>query len=261
MDMENALSRISLLVITLNEEESIARCLGSASGAGEIIVVDSFSDDRTVEIARGMGATVYQRRYHSAADQKNWGLEKVSGEWVLILDADESVSPELGRSIASAVASPDADGYRLRRRNKFFGRRIRFCGWGDDRVLRLFRRGKGRYPERAVHERLELDGTAGTLAGYLDHRPYRDMEDYIDRMKSYTKRGAADLNREGRGWFPAIITHPLARFLRMYVLQLGFLDGLPGFMLCAMAATSVFFKYARLRELSSGHTGQPGDDR
>ncbi|UCF05963.1 MAG: glycosyltransferase family 2 protein [bacterium] len=260
--MTDRLSRISLVVITKNEEDTIGRCLSSAYGVGEMIVVDSFSTDRTVETARQMGAQVHQREFRSAADQKNFGMEKAQGEWILILDADESLSPALRDEIAAAVSAARAEGYWLRRRNIFLGRRIRFCGWGQDRVLRLFKRGRGHYPERAVHERLELDGSARTLKGYLDHNPYRDINDYLERMNSYSRRGAEDLLRSGRKWFPAIAIRPAARFLRMYVLQLGFLDGMAGFLLCSMAATGVFYKYAYLRELSAG-TGarSSGDDR
>jgi len=119
-------------------------------------------------------------------------------------------------------------------------------------VLRLFRRGRGRYPERSVHERLELDGKAGRLREKLDHIPYRDLDDYIDRLKRYSRRGAAELHRMKRHWFPGMVLSPSARFLRMYLLQFGFLDGSAGLTVCMLAAMSVFFKYAWLRELSRG---------
>ena len=245
----NQLSNISLVVITFNEELNIERCLGSAGGVGEIIVVDSFSKDDTPGLARQAGATLYQRPFISAADQKNWGIRQATREWVLVLDADESLSEELKREVGEAVARSDRDGYWLKRRNIFLGKRVRFCGWQRDRVLRLFRRSKGHYPPRAVHERLVLDGKAGMLLGPLDHVPYRDIDDFLGRMKSYSRRGAEDLFARGAGWFPAIAFNPPSRFARMYILQLGFLDGVAGFMLCGMAAASVFFKYARLREL------------
>jgi glycosyltransferase involved in cell wall biosynthesis len=252
-----AFSRISLIVITLNEEDNIERCLGSADGVGEIIIVDSHSTDRTVEHAERLGAVVYRRPFISAADQKNWALERAKLDWVLILDADESLSPEIAKEIATELAHPRADGYLLRRRNFFFGRRIRYCGWQGDRVLRLFRRGHGRYPEVAVHERLALDGTVAALRCYLDHRPYRDMADYIDRMKSYSRRGAEELHRRGKRWFPALVTHPVGRFFRMYILQGGFLDGGAGLVLCVLAAMSVCFKYAILREMTVSHGSEP----
>jgi glycosyltransferase involved in cell wall biosynthesis len=245
------LSSVSLVVVTLDEEVTIARCIGSVPGAGETIVVDSFSRDSTVAVALEHGARVFLRPFASAADQKNWAIGKAEKEWILLLDADESVSPELLVEIASAVRSPRADGYWLRRRSEFFGKTIRFCGWGDERVLRLFRRGAGRYAEREVHERLSLDGSVSSLAGFIEHRPYRDISDYIDRMKSYSRRGAIELHKNGTRWFPGVVTHPIARFIRMYFLQLGMFDGGAGLLLCGLAAASVFFKYAALRELSA----------
>ncbi|HVO77185.1 MAG TPA: glycosyltransferase family 2 protein [Candidatus Bathyarchaeia archaeon] len=251
MNSTIALSNCSLVVITLNEEDRIARCLESVPGAGEIVVVDSFSADRTVEIARAHGARVFQRKFTSAADQKNWAIGKAEKDWILLLDADEALSPELLGEIAGSLAAPHADGYWLRRRSEFLGRSIRFCGWHDDRVLRLFRRGTGVYPEREVHEKLSFAGASATLRGSIDHRPYRDLADYVERMKSYSGRGALELRRRGARWFPGIVTHPAARFIRMYLLQLGFLDGATGFILCVLAATGVFLKYAALRELSA----------
>jgi len=250
MTQRGALSNLSLVVVTFNEEDRIERCLDSVPGAGEIIVVDSFSGDRTVEIARTHGARVFQREFTSAADQKNWAIEKAQKDWVLVLDADEALSSDLVRSLETAVAVADVEGYWLRRRSEFFGKRIRFCGWTDEWILRLFRRGKGRYPEREVHERLSFEGASAKLAGAIEHQPYRDLPDYFERMKSYSRRGAVELHKKGKRWFPRIMTHPAARFIRMYVLQLGFLDGASGFLLCAFAATGVFFKYAALRELS-----------
>lgn len=253
---EGSLARVSLVVITLDEEDNIERCISSAGGVGEIVVVDSFSGDRTAEIARALGAVVYEREFTTHADQKNWAMGKATGEWILILDADEALTPPLRSEIAAELVCPSAEGYRLRRRNEFLGRRIRFCGWGGDRVLRLFRRGSGSYAERAVHETLRLEGREADLKAPLDHRPYRDINDHIDRMRRYSRAGALELMKEGRGWFPGIFLNPFARFLRMYVIQFGFLDGMPGFILCSFAAINVFFKYAALRELLSKRGGR-----
>ena len=197
MSTQGKLSRVSLIVITYNEETNIGRCIESVAGVGEVIVVDSFSTDGTVEAARGLGAQVFQRRYLSAAEQKNWALGKAQGEWVLVLDADEALSPDLRGEIENVLAEPACDGFWLRRRSTFLGRRIRFCGWQRDRVLRLFRRGMGHYPAKEVHERLELSGRTRQLKGFIEHVPYRDIGDYIDRMKSYSGRGAIDLHVRG----------------------------------------------------------------
>lgn len=247
---EGALSNCTLVVVTLNEEDRLSRCLESVAGAGEIVVVDSFSGDRTAEIARAHGAQVYQREFTTAADQKNWAIEKASKDWILLLDADEALSSELLREVEKALERPRVEGYLLLRRSEFLGETIGHCGWGDERIVRLFRRGRGHYPEREVHERLVLDGRAAPLAGSIEHRPYRDLADYMERMKNYSLRGAVELHKKGRSWFPGILTHPAGRFFRMYFLQLGFLDGAPGFLLCALASSGVFLKYAALRELS-----------
>ena len=257
------LSNVSLIVITYNEESNIEKCIESVHGIGEIIVVDSFSTDETVGIAKRLGADVFQRPYISAADQKNWAVEKVERDWILILDADESLSAELRNEIAKTLENPDQDGYWLRRRNVFLGTRIRFCGWQRDKVLRLFKRGAGHYPAKAVHEKLELKGRSGKLRGFLDHDPYRDLDDYMRRMRSYSKRGAKELFKRGRGWFPAIVARPFARFIRMYFLQLGFLDGAAGLHLCRLAASGVFLKYSFVRELyrRKSAEAQNGGDR
>lgn len=244
------LSDLSLVVITLNEEENIAACIQSVPGANEVIVVDSLSSDATVETARSLGAVVHLREFVSHADQKNWAIGQATRPWVLVLDADERLTPSLREEIARAIASPDADGYWIYRRSEFLGVPIRHCGWSRDRVLRLFRRGRGRYPERAVHERLLLDGTAKTLSERIEHRPYRDLDDYVDRMKRYSERGARELHRMGARWLPRIVLRPPARFLRMYILQLGFLDGAAGLLLCLLSAAGVMLKCAYLREMS-----------
>ncbi len=255
--MSGALDILSLVVVARDEEDNIARCLGSLPGAGEaVVVVDAASVDGTAEAARRLGARVYERPFASAAEQKNWGMAQARGEWILVLDADETATPALARSVAEAIGAPRADGYWILRRSEFLGRRIRFCGWHDDRILRLFRRGAGRYPERAVHERLELAGEAAQIAGTIEHRPYRNLDEYVDRMKSYSRRGAEELRRRGAKWFPGILLRPPARFFRMYVLQLGFLDGAAGFLLCSLAATGVFLKYAFLRELGAEDRGR-----
>ena len=250
MRNEPDLSRISLIVITLNEEDNLGRCLDSARGAGEVIVVDSMSTDGTLRIAGEYGARVFTREFVSNADQKNWAMDQATLEWILILDADEFLSAPLREEIAEIIISARENGFWIYRKNEFLGFKIRHCGWDRDRVLRLLRRGRGRYPERDVHERLELDGEAGRMRERLDHIPYRDLDDYIERMRSYSRRGALELHRKGRRWFPGIFLRPCARFLRMYLLQLGFLDGSAGLTLCSLAAISVFFKYAWLRELS-----------
>lgn len=248
--MKGAFEKLSLVIIARDAEDSIASCIGSVPDAGEVVVVvDSDSKDRTAEIARTLGAKVYFRAFVSAADQKNWAIEQARGDWILVLDADEKASSKLVSEIASELGAPRADGYWISRKSEFLGSRIRFCGWQGEKLIRLFKRGKGRYPERAVHEKLFLSGSSRNIGGWIEHKPYRSLSDYLARMESYSKRGAEDLHGRGSSWFPAILLNPPVRFMRMYFLQLGFLDGIAGFLLCSLAAFGVFLKYAYLREL------------
>ncbi len=241
---------LSVLITTFNEAENLPACLEGVKWADEIIVVDSGSTDATCSIACAHGARVIEHPYESAARQKNWALPHTTHPWVLILDADERVPPALAGEIRAVVAGEGpADGYFLRRRSFFLGREIRHCGWGQDRVLRLFRRDRGRYDDRWVHEALQLDGQAAALSTPLLHMTYRTMNDYLDKIRRYTVRGAADLRARGRrpSWF-MILVRPPARFVRMYILQAGFLDGAHGLILCLLTAYSVWLKYAQLHE-------------
>jgi glycosyltransferase involved in cell wall biosynthesis len=221
-------------------------------------VVDSGSTDSTRAVAAGLGARVVEHPYESAARQKNWALPQLRHPWVLILDADERLSPELSEEIRTVLSGESPyDGYFLQRRSYFLGRQIRHCGWDRDRILRLFRNGRGRYDDRRVHETLHLEGRAGLLRAPLLHFTYRTFNDYLDKLGRYSARGADDLRATGRG--PSVVDlviRPPARFVRMYVLQRGFLDGIHGLLLCTLTAGSVWLKYARLFE-----PREPGEAR
>ncbi|MDH3217816.1 MAG: glycosyltransferase family 2 protein [Candidatus Krumholzibacteria bacterium] len=240
---------VSVIVTTCDEEANIARCLDKLDGFGEIIVVDSFSTDRTLDIIRSYAAAAYVRPYHSAAQQKNWALDCVRNDWVLILDADESLSSGLTNEIRGLNDNDARDGYWMFRESHYLGSPIRRCGWQRDKVLRLFKRSRGRYEEKAVHEEVALRGTAGILKNKLQHYPYRVLEQHFDKINEYSSRGARDyLDRGGRIPLLRMLFNPPFRFLRMYVLQRGFLDGSKGFILCLMSAYSVFLKYAKAWE-------------
>ena len=252
---------LTVIVPTLNEEEMLPACLESVRFADEILVVDSFSTDRTGAIARAAGARFLQNRFIDFSAQKNWAIERAAHEWILQVDADERVTPALRAGIeAILVAGPDRAAYRMPRRNYFLGRPMRHTGWGRDAVVRLFRR-TARF-EGEVHEELRVDGPIGELEGALDHHSFRSFAQYWSKMLSYSALGAARLRREGRRAGPAqVALHPLAYFLKMYVLRLGFLDGMHGLVLSLLGATTVYFKYARLWELqvaAAGGDGGPG---
>lgn len=243
------LSDVSVIVTTFNEEANVARCLSNLHGFGEIIIVDSFSSDRTVEIARSFPAIIYTRPYLSAAHQKNWALDQVRSDWVFILDADEAATDELIDEIAG-LAADGADGYWIRRESEYLGAPIRHCGWQRDKVLRLFRRSAGRYEERAVHEEVGLSGRIPILVNRLKHYPYRRVDQHFEKIEQYSTRGARDyIDGGGSMALVNMLLHPPFRFLRMYILQRGVLDGSRGFILCLLSAYGVFLKYAKAWEM------------
>lgn len=247
-------ARLTAVVPTYNEEEMIRECLQSVSWADEILVVDSFSTDRTVEIAHGLGARVLQHDYVNSATQKNWAIPQSTHSWVLLVDADERVTPELREEIRRILAEgPRHDGYWIRRANHFLGRRMKHAGWESDKVIRLFRREVARYEEREVHAEIALPGPLPVLRHPLLHYSFRSFRQYWHKMQLYSDWGASQLLREGKSasWFSVGMRPPI-RFLKMYVIRLGFLDGMHGLVLCTLAAFTVFLKYAKLWELRQG---------
>jgi glycosyltransferase involved in cell wall biosynthesis len=277
-------ARVSVLVPTLNEELNLPECLQSLAWADEVFVVDSFSQDRTLEIARAQGAQVVQHAFESYSRQKNWALDNLPlhNDWVLIVDADERVTPMLRCEIERVVGAPECDGYYVNRRFIFLGTWIRHAGWYPSWNLRLFRRGRGRYDDREVHEHVVLDGRAGYLQSDLLHLDRRGLDAYVARHNRYSsleasarlkaERGAPDRARlpvsllaspvqrkrylRERVW-PHVPAKAVALFVYMYVLRRGFLDGRAGLALCVFHAFQEFMvglKLAELRRLSSSGT-------
>ena len=243
---------ISAIVTTFNEEGNIADCLASLSFADEILVVDSFSTDKTVEIAGAFPKTrVLQHEYAGNGPQCNWAMDRAAHPWALIVDADERVTPALAGEIANLLErGPSADHYCLRRDNVFLDRVIRHSGWGQDRLVRLLRRGSARYPEQLVHADIHPEGPSPTLAAPLLHYTLRSLPQYVDKVHRYAEWGARDLARQSRSaGFAEVALRPAWRFFRMFVLEAGFLDGLHGFVVCALQSYGVFLKWARVWEL------------
>lgn len=243
--------KLSVLIPTLNEEENIAECIASLDAlAEEIVVLDSYSADRTVEIARSCGAVVHQRRFDNFAAQKNAGLDLLSYDWVLIVDADERLTNALRAEIRGHLDGvPGKDGYRIPRETYFAGRRVR-C-WSGGSVLRLFRKSKSRYAaDKKVHEELEVRGTTGELGHPLLHYTFRTFEQYLPKVHSFARLAAEDAHARGehtsRG---ALIFLPFFRFFRTYILKGGVLDGIPGILIAGLAAYSTYLRYAILWEL------------
>ena len=245
---------LTALVTTFNEEANVAECLESLAFADRILLVDSFSTDRTVEIARSFPrVTVVQREYLGSAAQKNWAMDQVETPWLLIVDADERVPAALAREIEATLEAAERGTapatYWIRRRNFFLGREIRHSGWSTDRVVRLLRKDAARYPQRRVHADLSPGGPVGTLREPLAHHTCRSLDQYLEKIHRYSVWGAADAYRAGRRAGAAeLVFRPLWRFFRMYVVQAGFLDGWNGLVLCALQAWGVFLKWSRVWE-------------
>ena len=246
---------VSIVIPTRNEALQIGECVRGLAWAEEVIVVDGGSADGTAESARAAGARVLNGARagtggQTIAAQRNAGIAAAAHEWVFALDADERIGPELAAELAATVAAPAHEAYAVRRRNVFFGRTITRAGWGEDWVVRLFRRER-RFVERRVHEGLEPVADVGRLGAPLEHVPYRDLSHYLQKLDRYATWAAEDLAARGRRpRLSDLLFRPPARFARMYLLQLGVLDGWRGAVLCGLAAVSVFLKYARLWERS-----------
>jgi glycosyltransferase involved in cell wall biosynthesis len=256
------MGRLSVLVLTLNEERNIAACLDSVRWADEIIVVDSGSTDRTVELARAYTDKVYQIEWKGYGATRNLALGRTSGDWILWLDADERVTPELAaevRDILGRAELPES-GFQIARRAYFLGRWIRHCGWYPGRVTRLFRRERGRFTESSVHERLILDGAVADTRNDLIHLTDPNLSHYFAKFNRYTSLAAHDLRSEGRRFrLRDLLVRPLFAFVKMYVLKRGFLDGMQGFILCVLSSAYVFTKYAKLWELERRGASTEGD--
>ena len=249
------MSSLSVIVITKNEERNIEDCLKSVLWAQEIVVVDGGSADRTLELARKFTSKVFVKSWEGYGAAKNFALEKCTGSWILWLDADERVTDELGKEIQAITAQEvtPSNVYEIPRKAFFLGKWIKHCGWYPGYVPRLFRKGAGRFSENKVHERFEFGGEAGRLRSDLLHFTDPNLWHYVEKFNRYTTL-AADEMMEKRTAFrmSQIVVRPVWVFIKMYVLRLGFLDGIQGFILCVLSSCYVFTKYAKLWELSTG---------
>lgn len=245
-------SGLSVTIITLNEEESIGECLDGLKWADEVLVSDSGSIDKTVDICRSRGVLVFSDKWLGFGAQKNLVASRAQGPWILNVDADERVGPELREEILKAISSGTASGYYLPRKNHFNGRWIRHCGWYPDYNLRLYRKDAGAFSERAVHEAVAVNGTVGYLKNPLIHYTYKDVSDYLDRMQRYSTLSAEQMKKDGRSATVFdLLLRPWATFLKMFVLKRGFLDGADGVLLSMLYAAYTLAKYAKLREIKA----------
>jgi len=247
---------LSVCIITLNEEANLGRTLQSVQAiADEIIVVDSGSTDATVSIAQSFGAKVFIEPWKGFPRQKNSSLQKAGCDWILSLDADEEISPELAASIKTLLDSgstPQFNGYTMNRRNLYFGRWIKHSGYYPDPKLRLIKRGSAEFELRDVHEDLKMPGRLGHLHGDMIHHAYPTLESFIEHANRYSSLGAGMVARERKVGFSFIniVLRPAIRFFWSYFFRGGFLDGREGLMVLMTHAAYVSWKYAKAWEIS-----------
>jgi len=242
--------RITGCIIAFNEADRIGDCLASLAFCDEVIVVDSYSTDATVAIATAAGARVLQRPFDGFRSQKAFCVEQAAHDWVLCLDADERVSPELAASMVRALQAPASPVYRMARRNRFLGRWLRHGEGYPDWSPRLFDRRQARWSDDAVHEKVLHAASPATLEGDLLHESAEDLGRYLEKQNRYTALAARELHRQGRSaGLAEILLSPLLRFLKFYLFRLGFLDGLPGLVHISIGCMNSFMKYAKLIEL------------
>ena len=248
---------LSVVIITLNEERNIERCLKSLRftqkvfSSIETIVVDAESQDKTVSVAKKLGAKVFTRAWQGYGNQKNWAMAKAKGNWLLSLDADEELTPKLISEIEKTVTQVPGgvDGYFIKRRAFFLGKWIRHCGWWPDAQLRLIKRGRGAFTIEPVHEGLEVKGNTLELNEPMNHYTYDSIQQYLDKMNRYS--GLAILNVKKKKkifWIYYLTLAPVFTFIRMFLSRRGFLDGWHGFVVCGLSAFHDFAKYAKLWE-------------
>ncbi len=240
---------VSVVIVTKNEELNIEDALKSVSDAKEIIVVDSFSTDRTIEICRKYTDKVYQHEWQGFARQKQSAVDYAQGPWILILDADERVAPGLKAEIMENISNTDCNGFYMPRENYFIGKWIKHSGWWPDNTLRLFKKDKGRLEPREVHEKVVVEGSVGYLKNPLKHFTYRRVSDFVERMERYSTLAAVEIRKSsGRAGLFSLTIKPFATFMKMYLIRLGFLDGIRGLMLAVLYSYYTFLKYAKTWE-------------
>lgn len=243
--------RLGAFLIVKNEERDIEACLESLKGfVDEIVVVDGFSTDRTFNICKRYTAKIFQREWDGFGPQKQFALSQMSSDWVLNVDADEHVSPELAREISEVLKVPtDVSGFWIPFQVFFLGRRLRFGGCGGEKHVRLFRRDKARYDNRLVHEGITVEGSLGQLKNPIFHYSYRDINEYLEKCNRYTSLIARKKQESGekfRVWHHLRL--PWEFFVRYGILG-GFLDGTPGLIYAGLSAYYAWMKHLKLRDL------------
>ena len=248
--------KITLIVPTFNEEKVLDRCIVSTKDlADEILVVDSFSSDNTLEIAKAHGARIIQRKYENSASQKNWAIPQASFSWILLLDADEWLTQKLYeelKQIKSQDHEPIESGFWIYRSNHFMGKRVRYSGWQGDKVIRLFKKEDCSYKIQSVHSEIMTSGKLSFLRSYLNHDTYRGISAWEEKLERYAQWQAQDYSQKmGKVTLFHTLIKPSFRFFKHYILCGGFLDGYIGFRISKYAAWSVWLRYKKVTQIRS----------
>ena len=232
-------NKLSVVIITKNEENFITDAIKSASFADEVIILDSGSIDKTCEIAKELGAKIYQNEWLGFGPQKNRAVELAKNDWVFVLDSDERITEELKDEIVTTLKEPQFNGYFIARLNNFFGKNIKNCGLYPDYSIRLFNKNYGKFNDVSVHESVQLTSKAAHLKNHMIHLAYESIEEFIQKQNRYSS-----LNHKKKSLIKAII-NPYWTFFKLYILKKGFLDGWHGFVISKLYAQYTFWKYIK----------------
>lgn len=255
-DMNPTAVKLSVTIITLNEEKNIERCIRSVQGlADEILVIDSYSTDRTQEICEQLGVRFIQHSFEGYVVQKNYALHQATHDCILSLDADEALSPQLYESIRAVKKNWTHDAYQFNRLTNYCGHWIKHCGWYPDAKLRLWNRLKGQWSGISIHESIKLSDNASVqhLKGDLLHYSYYSVADHYTQINKFTSISAQEYYQKGKKTisFLHLVLYPPLTFLSRFIFKLGFLDGYAGFLVCKSTAYTKFLKYVKLHELNN----------
>lgn len=243
------MEKLTAIIPTGNENHNIEGVLESVSFADEVIVVDSFSTDNTVELAKKYNPKIIQREYEYSASQKNWAIPQAENEWILLVDADERVTPQLKKEIQEVLKNPPEDivGYWIYRNNHFMGEKVHYSGWRNDKVIRLFRKSKCRYQDKYVHAEIIANGKVGKLKNRFYHNTYISLDKYVEKKNRYATWQAKDYDKKiGKITAYHVVLKPFYGFCKHYFLQSGFRDGMVGFTISYLQAYAIFMRYAKL---------------
>ncbi len=245
------MAKLTVIIPTLNEEHNIKDVLESVAFADEIIVVDSYSTDKTIEKARLCTKYVFQHKFKDFSSQKNWALEQATNEWVLFVDADERISSALKSEIVATInLKTDYVAYSMHRNNYFLGKKVRFSGWQNDKVVRLIKKSKCRYNNKLVHESIDADGEIGLLHNPLLHYTYKNFDHYVNKLNHYSDlQSLESFQKNKKVNFFHFLIKPLFRFIKHYFIKQGFRDGYVGFVIAYLQSYAVFSRYVKLWQL------------